>query len=53
MCRFRPRVAGYMAVALGKQSISPPNLAEELVKNAKPVATGVPKGTTNLVAQPW
>ncbi|KAF8600998.1 subtilisin-like protein [Ceratobasidium sp. AG-I] len=48
-----PRVAGYMAVALGKESIMPPNLTEQLKKNAKPVVTGAPTGTTNLLAQRW
>ncbi|KAF8597054.1 subtilisin-like protein [Ceratobasidium sp. AG-I] len=48
-----PRVAGYMAVALGRESVVPPNLTEQLKKNAKPVVTGAPAGTTNLLAQRW
>ncbi|KAF8597056.1 subtilisin-like protein [Ceratobasidium sp. AG-I] len=48
-----PRVAGYMALALGRDSIVPPNLTDLLKKNAKPVVTGAPAGTTNLLAQRW
>ncbi|KAF8597055.1 subtilisin-like protein [Ceratobasidium sp. AG-I] len=48
-----PRVAGYLAVALGRESIVPPNLTQQLKKNAKPVVTGAPAGTTNLLAERW
>ncbi|KAF8597053.1 subtilisin-like protein, partial [Ceratobasidium sp. AG-I] len=48
-----PVVAGYMAVVLGRGPLTPQSLTEELVKNSKPVVTGAPPGTTNLLAQPW
>ncbi|KAF8601000.1 subtilisin-like protein [Ceratobasidium sp. AG-I] len=48
-----PVVTGYFAVALGREHLTPKSLTEELVKNAKPVVTGVPAGTTNLLAQRW
>ncbi|KAJ7824559.1 putative subtilisin-like serine protease [Mycena leptocephala] len=48
-----PRVAGYMAVALARENLMPPNLTDELIRHAIPVVTGVPEGTTNLLAQRW
>ncbi|KAF8600999.1 subtilisin-like protein [Ceratobasidium sp. AG-I] len=46
------RVTGYIALALGRESTVPPDLIQQLKKHAKPVVTGVPAGTTNLLAQP-
>ncbi|KAF8594970.1 subtilisin-like protein [Ceratobasidium sp. AG-I] len=48
-----PAVAGYMAIVLGRQYVSPPNLTAELQQHANPVVTGVPEGTTTLLADPW
>ncbi|KAF8600997.1 subtilisin-like protein [Ceratobasidium sp. AG-I] len=49
-----PRVAGYIALALGREGgITPLDQSQQLKKNAKPVVAGVSAGTTNLLAQRW
>ncbi|QRV74425.1 cuticle-degrading protease [Ceratobasidium sp. AG-Ba] len=49
-----PRVAGYLAVALGDYgSVSPASLSTSLKSHAAAVVTGAPSGTTNLLAQRW
>ncbi|KAG8696485.1 subtilisin-like serine protease [Ceratobasidium sp. 394] len=49
-----PRVAGYLAVALGDYgSVSPVSLSASLKSHAAAVVSGAPSGTTNLLAQHW
>lgn len=48
-----PHVAGYIAIALGRKYLVPPNITKELQEHAKAEVTGVPKGTTDLFAQRW
>ncbi|KAG8714321.1 subtilisin-like serine protease [Ceratobasidium sp. 394] len=49
-----PRVAGYLAVALGDYgSVSPASLSASLKSHAVAVVSGAPSGTTNLLAQRW
>ncbi|QRV89190.1 cuticle-degrading protease [Ceratobasidium sp. AG-Ba] len=49
-----PRVAGYLAVALGDYgSVTPASLSASLKSHAAAVVTGAPSGTTNLLAQRW
>ncbi|KDQ17699.1 hypothetical protein BOTBODRAFT_155761 [Botryobasidium botryosum FD-172 SS1] len=47
-------VAGVLAVAIGSHgNASPLDLSADLKSHARPVVTGVPAGTTNLLATPW
>lgn len=49
-----PRVAGYLAVALGDYgNVTPASLSASLKSHAAAVVTGAPSGTTNLLAQRW
>ncbi|GAB1525269.1 hypothetical protein RhiTH_008427 [Rhizoctonia solani] len=49
-----PRVAGYLAVALGDYgSVTPASLSASLKSHAIAAVTGAPSGTTNLLAQRW
>ncbi|KAG8728650.1 subtilisin-like serine protease [Ceratobasidium sp. 428] len=49
-----PRVAGYLAVALGDYgSVTPASLSASLKSHAAAVVSGAPSGTTNLLAQRW
>ncbi|KAG9121878.1 subtilisin-like serine protease [Ceratobasidium sp. 392] len=49
-----PYVAGIMAVAISKYgNKSPSDLSADLKAHARPVVTGEPEGTTNLLATKW
>ncbi|KDQ13719.1 hypothetical protein BOTBODRAFT_55960 [Botryobasidium botryosum FD-172 SS1] len=49
-----PFVAGILAVAIGKYgNKTPAALSADLRANARPVVTGAPSGTTNLLATLW
>ncbi|EUC59017.1 subtilisin-like serine protease family protein [Rhizoctonia solani AG-3 Rhs1AP] len=49
-----PLVAGMLAVAIGDYgNKSPADLSKDLKDHALPVVTGVPDGTTNLLAAQW
>ncbi|KAH7327608.1 serine protease [Rhizoctonia solani] len=47
-----PRVAGYIAVRIGKSNDTPA-ISSALKASARTVVTGAPSGTTNLLAQPF
>jgi hypothetical protein len=50
----RPFVAGILAVAIGDYgNKSPADLSKDLKANARPVVTGAPNGTTNLLVSQW
>ncbi|KAH7345510.1 putative subtilisin-like serine protease [Rhizoctonia solani] len=49
-----PFVAGVLAVAIGDYgNKSPVNLSKDLKNHARPVVTGAPNGTTNLLVAQW
>lgn len=49
-----PFVAGVLAVAIGEYgNKSPVDLSKDLQAHARPVVTGVPNGTTNLLVTQW
>ncbi|KAG9073807.1 hypothetical protein FS749_014669 [Ceratobasidium sp. UAMH 11750] len=49
-----PFVAGILAVAIGEYgNMYPANLTAELKSHARAIVSGVPSGTTNLLATLW
>ncbi|CAE6410159.1 unnamed protein product, partial [Rhizoctonia solani] len=48
-----PRVAGYIAVRIGKSNGTPAAISSALKASARAVVTGASSGTTNLLAQPF
>ncbi|EUC60864.1 peptidase S8 family protein [Rhizoctonia solani AG-3 Rhs1AP] len=49
-----PFVAGVLAVALSNHGqMSPADLSQQLKQNAQAICTGMPSGTTDLLATPW